>query len=124
MNWCGGQYHNDPPMQDFDFNTAPSIDSIQASLVNYDLNVTDLFTCLEHKDWDTATELCKSKPSQAATWVFRQEHGGSNDLRWKMLPLHAAIIFKGNDEVINAIIEAYPDAVAMFDDQGMLPVSP
>ena len=90
--------------------------------VDYDNNVTQLFTCLENSRWGEAIDLCTTDPSQASVWVCRYEQI-SNTVRWQMLPLHAAIIFKANNQVIEAIISAYPEAVKMTDDQGMLPVS-
>jgi len=94
----------------------------QSNVVNYDTNVTHLFRSLENRRWDEAIHLCELNPSQSSTWVYRLDRN-SLDLRWKMLPLHAALIFKGNDLIIDALIKAYPAAVRLADDQGMLPVS-
>jgi len=91
-------------------------------LVNYDSKVTQLFTCLENSGWEEAIDLCKEQPSQASVWVYRLDHKSEN-VRWQMLPLHAAIIFKGNDEILEALLQAYPEGATMADDQGMLPVS-
>ena len=64
--------------------------------------------------------------ADAATWVSRREprtdEGGSGELRWRMLPLHAAILFQAPDNIVTAILDAHPDAAQGADDSGMLPV--
>lgn len=62
-----------------------------------------------------------SSPSvQAATWVVRKERDGR--LRWRLLPLHAAVIFHSPLPLIESLLLAYPDAPRCKDDQGMLPL--
>ena len=64
--------------------------------------------------------------ADAATWVSRREprtdDNGSGELRWRMLPLHAAILFQAPDSIITAILNAHPEAAQGADDSGMLPV--
>jgi len=43
-------------------------------------------------------------------------------VRWRMLPLHAALLFNGPIEVIKTLIKIYPQACSAHDDQGMLPL--
>ena len=101
---------------------ADSMKEINTKESNYDINPIQLFRHLENRNWVKAIEICMNDPNQASTWVFRMEEDAKT-LRWKMLGLHAAIIFQGSDEIIDALLEAYPNAAKMTDDQGMLPVS-
>lgn len=43
-------------------------------------------------------------------------------IRWRMLPLHASLLFGGPIEVVRALVKVYPAACRMQDDQGMLPL--
>lgn len=47
---------------------------------------------------------------------------GQRAQRWRMLPLHASLLFNGHIEVVQALINANPKACAAADDQGMLPL--
>merc|ERR1712238_229940 len=43
-------------------------------------------------------------------------------IRWKILPLHSAIVLHSPPEVIEALIDAYPMGVKDVDERGMLPL--
>lgn len=47
---------------------------------------------------------------------------GQRALKWRMLPLHAALLFNGPIDVVRALVKAYPRACSAHDDQGMLPL--
>lgn len=47
---------------------------------------------------------------------------GQRAQRWRMLPLHASLLFSGPIEVVQTLIIANPKACAAADDQGMLPL--
>ena len=51
-------------------------------------------------------------------------HDGSKapKFRWKLLPLHAAIVLGAPTEIIQDIIQAYPSASKKADERGSLPV--
>lgn len=87
---------------------------------NYDKTVPELYESIQNKKWTDCARLADLYPEQVRTWVFRFEQNGK--LRWKMLPLHAAIIFEAPVSVIDALICAYPRAVQSVDDQKMLPI--
>lgn len=91
---------------------------IAASL--YNNKAIQLFRYIEKKKWKDAMCQIQSNPEEAATWIFRREKGGK--IRWRLTSLHAAIIYNGPLDVIEAIIDAYPDALEKKDDEGMLPV--
>ena len=87
---------------------------------DYDINPTHLYQNLQLRNWEKTIELCKTHENEARTWVLRKESNGK--LRWRLLPLHAAVIFKAPDEVIKALLAAYPRGAESKDDQGMLPL--
>jgi hypothetical protein len=87
---------------------------------DYDLDPTQLYGFLQLRNWDAAVDRCKEAEYEARTWVNRKEKDGK--LRWRLLPLHAAIIFKAPEIVVEALLAAYPKAAESKDDQGMLPL--
>ena len=119
---------------------------------DYDLNPTRLYLSIQHKKWDDVNEIVKAHPKQTEMWVFRrdgkQEDGSGSgststpskagsgsgsdssskkagvkrEIRWKLLPLHAAIIFKAPKETLEILLTAFPRACCYKDDQGMLPI--
>jgi hypothetical protein len=86
---------------------------------DYDKNVTKLYECLESSDWKCAIERCRVAKEEARTWILRQD---GIIIRWKLLPLHAAIIFQAPEDMIKTLIQSYPLACQSTDDQGMLPL--
>lgn len=87
---------------------------------DYDANPTELYLALQRKDWRGAEAAVNSDPHDASTWVARREPDGK--LRWRLLPLHAAIIFRAPLPTIKALLDAHPEATACKDDQGMLAI--
>ena len=102
-------------------------DSAPTIEVDYDVDPTDLYTLLEKRKWEAVLNLLQDlSPGaavvQASTWVIRREKGNPNGkLLWRLLPLHAAIVFQAPSLVIEALINAYPGAARARDDQGMMP---
>ena len=87
---------------------------------DFDKDPTALYLDLQKKDWEGAVSRSAADPVEARTWVVRKEFDGK--LRWRLLPLHAAIIFKAPEQVIEALLGAYPGGAECKDDQGMLPL--
>jgi len=87
---------------------------------DYDLNASNIFMSLQKKEWENTIKLADESPIEARTWVTRREKGGK--LRWRLLPLHAAIIFKAPEKVVESLLAAYPKGAQSKDDQGMLPL--
>lgn len=87
---------------------------------DFDKNPTILYALVQKKIWKEAVERAKSRPDEASIWVCRREKDGK--LRWRLLPLHAAIVFKASEEVIESLLTAYPKGAEIKDDQGMLPL--
>lgn len=108
----------------------PSLTSVPSSsgvsvtgdelVCDYDQSVTPLYEFLESSQWDQARNRCQTHPTEVHTWIVRRnDHGG---IRWKLLPLHAAVIFQSPMSVVDAMLAEHPLAVAKRDDQGMLPL--
>ena len=84
---------------------------------DYDENPTILYQAIEAKQWEYAMSLFTSKKQgeQSSTWVVRKETNGK--LRWRLLPLHAAIIFGSPLKLIEFLLADYPSATLCKDDQ-------
>ena len=90
---------------------------------DYDVNPTYLYQAIEARQWKHAKDFLETNDqahAQAATWVIRKETNGK--LRWRLLPLHAAIIFGSPLEILELLLAEYPAAAQSKDDQGMLPL--
>ena len=90
------------------------------TVCDYDTNATVLYELLESSTWERARARCRSHPEEVRTWIIRKDK--SLSVRWKLLPLHAAIIFQSPNFLVSALIDQYPAAVSKKDDQGMLPL--
>ena len=92
--------------------------------VDYERNVTQLYTLIEKKRWTKAIERCKQAPLEARTWVLRHENSqsGMRKLKWRLLPIHTAVIFRAPVTLIKSLTEAYPESPQQHDDQHMLPL--
>jgi ankyrin repeat protein len=87
---------------------------------NFDVNPTELYRSLMRKDFDLALKLVTEFPKESRIWIYRRESNGN--LRWKLLPLHASIIFDAPLPVVQAVVNAFPAATGKPDDQGMVPL--
>lgn len=90
-------------------------------LCDYDSAPSTLYSLLEASHWTLAATRCKTHPTEVRTWVVRRDRETS-DIRWTLLPIHAAVIFQCPTSVIEAILEQYPQGLSRPDDQGMLPL--
>ena len=88
--------------------------------VDYSENPTVLFKSIEAKDWDTVKKRVEESPQEVSSWVTRK--GKDGKIRWKILPLHAVMCMKAPDDVLLQLINAFPEACSLADDQGMLPL--
>jgi hypothetical protein len=94
---------------------------VEDSICDYDTSVTRLYQLIEASDWDGAAERCRTHPDEVRTWVIRR-HKDPKKIRWKLLPLHTAIIFQSPECVVFALLQEYPEAIQATDDQGMTPL--
>jgi len=86
----------------------------------FDKNPTVLYALVQKKLWKEAIARAKSNPEEAEAFIVRKEKDGS--IRWRLLSLHAAIVFKAPEGVIEALLTAYPKGAEEKDDQEMLPL--
>mmetsp|Transcript_20724 Transcript_20724/g.31361 ORF Transcript_20724/g.31361 Transcript_20724/m.31361 type:complete len:470 (+) Transcript_20724:110-1519(+) len=89
---------------------------------DYDIDPTYLYQAIEAKQWLHAIKYFSETDAlkEASTWVVRKEANGK--LRWRLLPLHAAIIFQSPVEIVELLLRAYSAGAQQKDDQGMLPL--
>eukprot|EP00978_Attheya_sp_CCMP212_P031032 scaffold115953_cov51-Attheya_sp.AAC.3 len=100
---------------------------------DYDTNCSRLYKMLEDRKWEEAADLLdpddfeepvipqmSSALIQARKWVVRREANGK--LRWRMLPIHAAVLFGAPHHVVEAILKVNPRGALLKDDRGMLPL--
>jgi Ankyrin repeats (many copies) len=89
---------------------------------DYDINPSVLYQAIEAKQWDHAAKFISRQDGaiQAATWVTRKEKNGK--LRWRLLPIHAAIIFGSPTRIVEMLLQVNPTGAQQKDDQGMLPL--
>lgn len=88
--------------------------------LDFDVNPSELYLLLQRRDWKTAEARLAEHPEEATYWVSRKELDGT--LRWRLLPIHGAIIFNATPSMVEALLESYPVAISCKDDQGMLPL--
>ena len=85
---------------------------------DYDVNPTELYQAIEAKRWDLLMAFCRKEPAraekQAATWVTRKEANGK--LRWRLLPVHAAVIFQSPASIVEKLLQECPEAAQAKDD--------
>lgn len=95
--------------------------------VDYDTYPTVLIKLIERKNWEEAITRCVEVPQEASTWMCRLQEvnskkSGKNEVRWKILPIHSAIVLHAPVEVIEALVEAFPEGLQRGDDRQMLPL--
>ena len=95
--------------------------------VDYDKNPTDLFQALEARQFSYADEMYlqinKKFNQDCKTWVVaRGQKGSTAKLRFRALPLHAALVFGAPDDMMKKILNAYPKATRGRDVKGRLPI--
>lgn len=98
-----------------------TVPNSQELVCDYDANPSTLYLLLEASEWRPAVTRCKTHPNEVRTWVVRRDRE-TKQVRWMLLPIHAAVIFQSPNYVVDALIEKYLGAVSRRDDQGMLPL--
>ena len=100
----------------------------EACEVDYDKNPTDLFQALEARQFSYADEMYhqinRQFNKECKTWVVArgQKKKDKAQLRFRALPLHAALVFGAPDDMIKKILNAYPKATRGRDVKGRLPI--
>lgn len=88
---------------------------------DYDSTVSSLYSLLEASSWGKSAARCRTHPQEVRTWVVRRDKE-TKHVRWRLLPIHAAVIFQSPTSVVEALLEKYPTGITCVDDQGMLPL--
>lgn len=86
--------------------------------VDYDNKVTDLYHYISLSQWDKAFRALKRNPIEAKTWVIRYNEDDKSGIMWKFLPLHSACARQPPEYIVKALIDSYPSATELCDDQG------
>lgn len=74
------------------------------------LSLPDL---IRHEEWDLVVERCKKSPHKASTWSYQEGlFDGEHDL---VLPIHQACALHPPEEVIDALIESYPQGLRLCE---------
>jgi chromosome segregation ATPase len=89
--------------------------------LDFDGTPTELFLSLQRKDWASALVRTQNAPEEACIWISRKEDDDES-IRWRLLPIHAAIIFGAPANVTEAVLECFTLGARARDDQGMLPL--
>ena len=99
--------------------TANSMERLEC---DYDVRPTPLYKYIQSRQWSKVLQIIDNPDYsiQASVWVVRKEPTGQ--LRWRLLPLHAALIFQAPHAVIEGLLRVDPAAAAAKDDQGMVPL--
>ena len=94
--------------------------------VDYDASPTDLFQALEARQFSYADEMFKQVYKQfnkdCKTWVVARGLTKNAQLRFRALPLHAALVFGAPDDMVMKILNSYPNAARGRDVKGRLPI--
>ena len=92
---------------------------------DYDTAPTDLFQALEARQFDYANEMFLQVYTQFSkdckTWVVARGLTKNAQLRFRALPLHAALVFGAPVDMVMKILNAYSNAARGRDVKGRLP---
>jgi hypothetical protein len=102
----------------------PNEDGVHRKEVDYYLNPTELFRWINYRRWDGAKARVLSHAEECSTWIVSR-HNNDGRILWRHLPLHLVCMqsdANGMEELVDILLEAYPDAASSPDDQGMLPL--
>eukprot|EP00966_Prymnesium_polylepis_P223749 5176980-Prymnesium_polylepis.2 len=80
-----------------------------------------LLAAAEAADWERVHELLRTDPTAAQQRVALPQ-GTQDRLNLRALPLHKALYKSAPLPVIEALVEAYPDALKYMDEAGWMPV--
>ena len=105
---------------------------------DFDTNPTSLYLAIEDGNWDIVGHLAYNSPKEVRTWVCKRENkknamakddadkalnGGGDKIKWRMLPLHAALLFSAPTQTIHSLAQAYPDSCSCKSSpENMLPI--
>jgi hypothetical protein len=88
---------------------------------DYDRNPSTLYLAIQQRDWKGVKYQADSFPEEVRTIIFRKDPV-TNVLKWRLLPIHAAILSDAPIEVLQTLLASYMKGVKSQDDKGMLPI--
>ena len=97
-------------------------DEEEAIEVDYDLNPTDLYTCICACAWNEALVALEKNPIEAMTWVVKRDPCSDDDDAVRFLPLHSACARQPPLDIIISLLTVYSEASSIIDDNGMYPL--
>jgi hypothetical protein len=104
-------------------NSGTTITTLQEIEVDYEKNPTQLYLMIQAKDWTSALQRVQYYPDEAKIFVYRLGVGHDKAaLRWRLLPIHAALLMAAPPLVIQALCSAYPYGAKCRDDTNDLPI--
>ena len=122
--------------------TTPSATTSPSSSkeVDYYLNPTELFRWINYRRWDGARSRAQSHPDECCTWIVSR-HNTDGRILWRHLPLHlicmqkeaaqgvldesdvqSVVASRQMEQLMDVLLDAYPEGASSPDDQGMLPL--
>lgn len=87
---------------------------------NYlDLAPNSVFALIENLKWKEAIVALHKFPDEARQWVKKEDGARPG---WRRLPLHEALIRNPSADIIQSLLDAYPDSVTQHDDYFRTPL--
>ena len=83
-------------------------------------NCTDLFSSIQHEDWDATIACLKRNPLATKSWEISKTYEGNVSRR--LLYIHEACIHISTTEFLTALILSYPEGVKENNTNNRLPI--
>lgn len=87
---------------------------------DFEKNPTHLYLLVQQRDWEGVKYQAVHFEIEAKTFVYRRSPDGI--LKWRLLPLHAAVLNDAPVDVLEGLLKAYEVGASVPDDHGMLPI--
>jgi len=115
--------HLSPPLSPVDARHSDWKDALEC---DYEKNPSAMFQALEAKQFNYVVEMFRYEPKLAEkeckTWVVSRAVEDKLEIRFRALPLHAAVFFGAPEELTLKILETFPIAARGRDAKGRLPL--
>lgn len=87
---------------------------------DFETNPTTLYLMIHQADWEGVDYQAGNSPEEVRTFVLRRNADGV--LKWRLLPIHSAILHDAPLATLETLISAYRESARIPDDHGMLPI--
>jgi hypothetical protein len=98
----------------------PPSKAFKTGEVDYEKNPTVLYQLILKQDWESVIFRAKNFEEEARVFVYRCDDQGL--LKWRLLPIHCAILHDAPTNVVESLLKAYQNGARAQDDHGMLPI--